>query len=174
MTNIKSNDCGLEKITINLLFLIILSISLGGCLFGPGMDLDVDVQEPVPEHGKLKYRVDPNNCRYYMEENAPDPKTYKVLAKYVITYTPVVITSRSIKTMICYAYKRAVWNGADTIIVDEVVKNGKVPLTEEDREEIRIIMKKNPPPGAYRTTPIVRVRAIRFIGELPPEFKEKK
>lgn len=155
----------------------ILSVSmlltgLVACGFGAGMDLQMDTLAPSPEYGKLKSRVKAYECQYYTEENAPDPNTYAVLAEYVIKQAPTVITSRSPQTMVCYAHKRAVWNGADTIIVDEIIENGEVPMTDEDRREYRIVMKRNPPPGAVRTTPIVKARAIRFTSEIPSELKQ--
>ena len=135
-----------------ILCVSMLLIGLVGCGFGAGIDLNVATKPLNPEYGKLQPRVSADNCQYYTEENAPDPSTYTALAAYDIKETQTVITSRTARTMICYAHKRAVLNGADTIIVHEISEE-KVP-------------------GVRRITPVVKVLAIRFKGELPPELKQ--
>lgn len=131
-----------------ILCVLVMLIGIVGCA---GMDLYVDTIPISPEYGKIQPRISSDNCKYYTEENAPDPATYTVLAKYTIRETQTVITSRSARTMICYAYEKAVRKGADAIIVDDI-SSEKVP-------------------GVARNTPVIKVRAIRFKGELPPEVK---
>lgn len=155
-----------------ILCVSMLLTGLVGCGFGAGMDLQVDTLAPSPEYGKLQPRVAADKCQYYTEENAPDPNTYTVLVEYLIKQTPTVITSRSPQTIVCYAHGRAVRNGADTIIVDEIIERGEVPVSVEDSREYRLVMKRDVPPGTMRITPIVKVRAIRFKGEIPSELKQ--
>ena len=139
------------EIKKNIFFGLLLLVGLIGCSFGAGMDLKVDTLRESSNYGVLQPRVAPDNCRYYTEENAPDPSSYIVMAEYVIKETQTVVVSRSAKTMICYAYEKAVKKGADALIVDDISKE-------------RV-------PGVARNTSVVKVRAIRFKGDIPPEMK---
>jgi len=91
-------------------------------------------------------RISADICKYYNKENAPDPSTYIVLAQVVVQEQQSVFFPFSEREMICHAYKKAVQKGADAIVVDEIRIENE---------------------GYARKSPIVKMRAIRFKGELP-------
>ena len=136
------------KIRLSL-FTLLAAIVLTSCA---GMDLRVDTLPTSSLYGSVPPRVVAAKCRWYTKENAPDPSTYTVLAQYVIQENPTVLTSLSAETMVCHAYEKAVEKGADAIIVDEMSTT-------------------NVAGGYARTSPVVKVRAIRFKGDLPTGLK---
>jgi hypothetical protein len=138
------------KNIITLLSVLILSMGLIGCPVW--MDLKVDTLPMSSEYGSISPRVSTDKCRYYTKENAPDSSTYTVLAQYIVQETPTVIISRSAQEMICHIYETAVQKGADTIIVDEMGTT-------------------NVAGGYARTSPVVKIRAIRFKGQPPQDLR---
>ena len=136
-----------------LLFFVVLAVVvLTSCA---SMDLRVDTLPASSLYGHVPPRLVNDECRWYVSEKAPYSFTYDVLAHYVIQENPVVISSVSAQTMICYAYKIAVKNGADAIIVDEMSTTNVA--------------------GYARTSPVVKVTAIRFNGngDLLPDYIKK-
>ena len=127
----------------------IILLALTSCA---GMDARVDILPTSNLYGTVPPRVSSDKCKYTMKDNAPDPSTYTVLAQYVVQEAPTVILGLSAQEMICHAYVKAVEKGADAIIVDEIGTT-------------------NVAGGAARTSPVVKVRSIRFKGELPPDMK---
>ena len=115
------------------------------------MDLRVDTLPTSSDFGRLSPRVSMDKCVYYTKDNAPDPSYYTVLASYIVQEEPMVIIAKSAQDMIRYIHKKAVKMGADTIIVDEITTTSVAG-------------------DVARTSPIVKVRAIRFKGELPKDF----
>ena len=119
---------------------------LVGCT--PGMDLHIDALPMSNDFGNIAPRVSLDKCKYYTKENAPDQSTYTVLAQYIVQEKPEILMSRPPGAMICYAFERAVEKGADSIIVDEMGTT-------------------NVAGGYARTSPVIKIRAIRFK-EQPP------
>jgi len=132
---------------------VVLSALLSGCTAMRFMDLRVDTVQMSDQFGRLPPRVSTDVCKYYTKGNAPGASTYTVLAQYIIQEEPEVVASHSAQDMIGYAYSLAVKNGADAIIVEEV---GTVNMSAG---------------FAAKTTPIVKVLAIRFNGEPPVNGK---
>jgi len=129
-----------------LLVILVLFHIFIGCA---SMDLKVDTLPVSNDYGRLAPRVSADKCAYYVKDNVPDASTYTVLAQYVVQETSTVITARSSQTMICHVYREAIKAGADAIIVDDIGTTGV---------------------GGYgRTTPIVKIRAIRFKGDVPKQ-----
>jgi hypothetical protein len=73
---------------------------------------------------------------------------YDVVGTYIAEETPEVIMSVSADEMLRVAARKAWKDGADAVVVDEFGS-------------------KNVAGGAARTSPIVKIRGIRFRGPLP-------
>ena len=143
----------MKKTFLNKTVLTFSVISLIFLLLGcAAMDLRVDTLPISNDFGKLTPRASMDKVVYYTTENAPDPSYYTVLASYIVQEAPTVISSHSAQGMIRYIHKQALKKGADTIIVDEITTTSVAG-------------------GVARTSPIVKIRAIRFKGELPKDFK---
>ena len=133
---------------LSMLFALSVGMVLTGCA---GMDLRVDTLPTNSLYGSVPPRVITDKCRWYTKDDTPHPSTFTVLAQYVIQETPTVMLPLSAHDMICHAYEKAVKNGADAIIVDEMTTT-------------------NVAGGYARTSPVVKARAIRFNGDLPKGF----
>jgi hypothetical protein len=112
------------------------------------MDLRVDTMPTSSLYGSIPPRISADKCKYIPKESAPDPSTYTVLAQYIIQENPTVITALSANEMLRYGCEIAVEKGADAIIVDEMSTTSVAGR-------------------AARTSPVVKLRAIRFKGEIP-------
>ncbi len=129
---------------VSLLGGVVLVASSFGCA---GLDLRLDMIPISGEYGALQPRV--TKAKVWMVESSPQANSYTVLAKFIVQEEPTVIFSRSANEMMFYAAEQARAKGADGVIIDDVSTT-------------------NVAGGAARVSPVVKGRAIRFKGELPP------
>jgi hypothetical protein len=138
-----------------VLILLLCPVALSAGLFS-GMDLRVDVVPMGNQYGNVRPRVSPKNCSFFTKEQAPEASAYTVLAQYVVQELPTTMISHSAQDMICYAYATAVKKGADGIIVDEI---GTANMSAGN---------------SAKTSPLIKLRSIRFIGDLPSKGEDEE
>ncbi|MGM0610445.1 MAG: hypothetical protein ACQES5_05095 [Thermodesulfobacteriota bacterium] len=128
-----------------LMIVALFCFGLVGC--GPGINLNVDTLPVSSKFGQLKPRVPKDKCIYIPEEEAPSKDKYTVLARYVVQESTQVTHSQGPQTMICHVFEKARAQGADAVIVESM-----------DTKNVA---------GYARTSPVIKLKAIRFNQNIP-------
>lgn len=108
------------------------------------MNLDVQTLRG-PAYGSFAPRITLEKMKAFRKE---PPWPYIVVAEYVVQETPLVMMAQDANTMLQHVGRLAHEKGADAIILDSF---NSAQAT-----------------GGYaRTTAVVKVRGIRFVGDMP-------